>query len=68
MNNFEGRNEKPEKLGIATALLRCFFVSWICRNKKPEKLGIATLKRLIFPSENAPSRNEKPKIPGIATD
>lgn len=24
MNNFEGRNEKPEKLGIATALLRCF--------------------------------------------
>lgn len=36
--------------------------------KSPRNLGIATLKRLIFPSENAPSRNEKPKIPGIATD
>ena len=41
---YHGRNEKPEKLGIATLSEPDFrnLQNLRCRKEKPEKLGIAT--------------------------
>ena len=56
------RNEKPEKLGIATILRRLIANTIAGRNEKPEKLGIATLQlntadSVLLPVEMKSPRN-----------